>query len=351
MNRQKIILVMTRSPEGLNPGLDTLAAQGADIRQVDSGYRLVARFSQEPADVVLLDLTGLRQQDLEIIGVLREVNSSVGIVALADRDQRDMAANALCQGADLYLMKPPYVQELVAAVRRATERKAVASAAPAAGAQDERISKLALGVAHEVNNPLTTISGWLQMLMKDHANNPQLFGLLGNMKEEADRIAEVVKQLLAFAQKGPTRREPIDMATMLNGLARVSADECSRRGIQLAARIPEELPPVAGDPQLLRFALEGLLSDAIDATRPTGKIELSCKPNSRDLYVAVHDNGPAFPRETLQTIFEPFNDGRTGKGMRLCVAREIVLSHGGAIEVVSDDISGTEFTVRLPVQP
>ena len=322
------------------------------MRHAEGGYRLVAKFSSEPADVVLLDVAGLRQQDLDIINVLREIRPDVGIVALAERDQRDLAADALCAGADLYLLKPTYVKELLAAIDRAAMRRRPAGAGPPDTAASEGLSKLARGVAHEINNPLTTISGWLQMLTKDRAEDQQLADTLKSMKEESDRIAEVVRHLLAFAQQTPPKKEPVEMEQMLKDLVRLHSSRCWSKGVEFVADIPSKLPSVVGDAQQLRLACDGILVDAEESLDSSGRIEMSCRPSGSGIEIVFRDNGPAIHKEALDQLFEPFNPGRrgNGKGMRLCVSRGVIQSHGGIIGVTSDESSGTELTIWLPAK-
>jgi len=344
------LYLLSASPEHLQPALDLLRKQGVSVQRVEGAFRLAAEFGSKPADVVVIDLEGLRRQDLDLLAVLRERRPEVGVVILAEPEQHDLAGLALCRGADLYLLKPVQGLELVEAVDRALMRRRLAEAEQGGTARLQTLSEFALGVAHEVNNPLTTISGWLQMLSADRASDEQLVSILRTMKEEADRIAEVVRQLLVFAQQGPPRMAPVDLGGLLAELGRVYGARCKEKGIEVVTHISPDLPPVAGDEAQLRQACDVILSQAEAALDGGGRIEVTCRPAAEGVEVVFQDNGPRIPPEVLARIFEPFSAGRRGdgRGPGLCVAYGIVRSHGGRIEAESGETAGSRFTVWLP---
>ena len=352
MNSIQSVLILGALPEHLNQALAKLSEQGAAVRHVDGAYRLVASFATEPSDVTIIDLADLRQHDLEIIKVLRDINPHVGMVVLMDRDQHDLAANALCGGADLYLLKPITGPEFLAAVERASVRQRMAQTTDTPVVRPEALYDLARGVAHEINNPLTTISGWLQVLMNDHAQDEGLVNVLNSMKEEVDRIAEVVRQLLIFAQHGPPRRTAINLQEILDELGRFYSAKCHAKGAAFTAEIAPDLPVVPGDQRQIRQAFDTILAESTEAINGNGRIEVTCKPKDGGVEVVVTDNGPVIGPNTLERIFDPFNDGRAGngKGMGLCLSMGILTSHGGALRASSSDVEGTRFIAWLPGQ-
>ena len=281
------VYLLSASPEQLEAALDMVAKRGVTVRRIDSAYRLAAEFGSRPADVVVLDLQGFRHQDLSLLLVLREMRREVGIVVLAEIEQRDLAAMALAKGADLYLFKPLHGPELVEAIDRALMRRRLAEAEKGGVARLQTLSEFALGVAHEVNNPLTTISGWLQMLSADRASDEQLVNILHTMKEEADRIAEVVRQLLIFAQQGPPHAERVDMGRVVSELSRLHSERCKEDGIELVADIAGDLPAVSGDEAQLRQACDVILSQAETALNGHGRIEITCRPKAEGVEIVA----------------------------------------------------------------
>ena len=352
MSSLQSVLILGALPEHLTQAIAKLSEQGVTVRHVDGAYRLVASFATEPADVAILDLADLRQHDLEILKVIRDINTHVGVVVLMDRDQHELAANALCGGADLYLLKPVTGPEFLAAVERASVRQLMAQKKEMPAVRPEALYELAQGVAHEINNPLTTVSGWLQVLMNDHAKNEGLVTVLGSMKEEVDRITEVVRQLLIFAQHGPPRRVPINVQEILDELGRFYSAKCHAKGAAFTAEIAPDLPVVPGDQRQIRQALDTILADSTEAVNGNGRVMVTCKPKDGGIEVVVSDNGPLIAPNKLERIFDPFHDGRTGngKGMGLCLSMGILTSHGGALRATSSDAEGTRFIAWLPGQ-
>jgi len=353
MSPLKNILILGVLPETVSHATEKLRKAGVSIRQVDGPYRLVAAFVSQPADVVVLDMLDLRQKDLEIVKVVREIQPDVGIVVLTDRDQRELAGNALCGGADLYLLKPTAGPEFLAALERAQMRRRIseATAGPKAAPSDA-LYNLARGVAHEINNPLTTISGWLQVLAVDHAANEQLSGVLGSMKEEVDRIADVVRQLLAFAQNGSPSDGEVVLPGLLEELRRNFEPIVLEKGARLEVEAPEELPPLRGDAAQLRRAFDTILQEAVEGMSPGKRITVAARAERDGVRLVFHDDGPAIPADVLERIFDPFHDGRRGAttGMGLSLAQGIVRGHGGTIEVASIPRTGTRFAVWLPAK-
>ena len=352
MSETKTIILATNAPDEFEPAVSLLATKGIDVRLVKGTYRLAAGFATDPTDTVVLDLENLQQKDLEVIQILREFKPSVGIVTVTGPSQHDLAASSLCRGADIYLLKPFSGLELLEALERADRRRQLSALAEGEGRQMDALAKFALGIAHEINNPLTTISGWLQMLIADKADDKQLSDLLKSMKEESDRVAEVVTQLLTFAQQGPPRTDPVNMGRLLRELGRAQSARLKSDGIQLDMRIEPHLPPVSGDTGQLRRACDSILAESRAGLDSKGKIEVRCRPRDEGIEIVFLDNGRVIPKAKLAHIFEPFRYGRQedGRGVGLCLAHGIVRSHGGTIEAESEEPTGTRFTVWLPAE-
>ena len=352
----KNVMVLSRALDELETPLQALSERGIKVEGIDGAYRFVARFAAEPVDAVILDLVGLRRQDIEVLQVLREIKPDVGIVALTDPDQRDLSASALCAGADLYLLRPVEAPELVVALDRAhRQRPVVAIAAPSPALEteekrDDAIYNLALGVAHEVNNPLTTISGWLQVLTSDHANDEKLSGVFQSMNEEADRIADIVRQLLLYAQQAPPKGEAVDIGAVLTELSNLYEPLCKAKGVVLDVKIPPGLPAIKGDETQLRQACEAIFAEAQAVLNASNRMDITCESEEGGVSIVFHDNGPTIPYKHLAELFEPFQHGRqrNGNALGLCLSHGIIRSHGGSIVAESSESTGTRFAIWLP---
>lgn len=352
MDGPKDVLVLSAAAEEFATVFDALAKRGIGVRCIEGPFRFMAAFVAQPSDMVVLDLEGLRKEDLEILHVIREIRPEAGVIALAGRDQREMAAGALCGGADLYLLRPVTAAEMLEAFDRAGMRRRLARAqgGSAGPSHADALARLALGVAHEVNNPLATISGWLQMLADDRAADPQLAGVLRSMKEEADRIADVVRQLLVFSQQTPPRSERVDVGRMVRDLCRVYTEESGPGHLNLRLDLADALPSVAGDEAQLRQACDAILEQTAAVLNGSGQVEVSCRARDDGVEIIFQDNGPVLSAEALERIFDPFHPGRLRdpRGMGLAVSYGIIQSHGGRIRAHSSANAGTRFEIWLP---
>ncbi len=351
MKLPRSVLLASPEPDQYALVLDSLAGQNIVTRVVKGPLRLAVDFAADPTDVVVLDIESCPQAVFELIEVMRENSPNVGIVIIATAQQRDLAGSALCRGADVLLTKPAASAEMLEAIERADRRRRLAQTELGGGPSAEMLTKFAMGVAHEINNPLTTISGWLQVLISDHAEDNELAQMLKSINEEVDRIADVVRQLLTVAQQTPPRQDKVNVGKMLKELAHYHTVELQDTQTELTTDIDAKRPGVRGDGAQIRQACDTILTEMRAALNGNGKISVSCKAMARGLQIVFEDDGPAIPAESLDRIFDPFEFGRNdyGSGLGLCLSREIIRSHGGTLQVESDEKSGTRFTAWLPI--
>jgi signal transduction histidine kinase len=348
MDYPKSVLLLTPRTDQYILALDTLSARGVDVRCMEGPFRLAVDFAANPAEIVILDIEWFAQPVTELIEILRESSPTVGVVIIAAPEQRDIAGAALSRGADILLTKPASCAEIIESVERAGRRLLLAQAGRTnTELTPELLTKFAMGVAHEINNPLTTISGWLQLLISDHADKPELTDMLKSVSEEADRIAEVVRQLLTVAQQRPPRQDKLNLRKIIEELAR--ARKVSSPNIDISMSIAAKLPDICGDDSQLRKACDTILDESLSSLNGNGRVRISCKPKNRGIQISIKDNGDAMSDEARAALFEPFEFGRNpnGAGLGLCLSHAIIRSHGGTMDLDSTD-SGTRFNVWLP---
>lgn len=240
-----------------------------------------------------------------------------------------------------------------AVIRDITDRKEMQTKL----AQTERlvaVGELAAGVAHEVNNPINTIINCAQLIADgdDAGSNCEI------IREEGQRIAEIVRDLLQFARDDRDRAQPTSVPEVVARTLRLLGENWKRHGISLHVDIPEDLPAVQARPQQLQQVLLNLLINAKDALG-------SCERDRRQVWLAavvvdsgvrltVRDNGPGIPSDLGNRIFEPFvttKRARGGTGLGLSISKSIIEGYGGTIGFESQVGEGTEFGVWLPLAP
>jgi PAS domain S-box-containing protein len=213
------------------------------------------------------------------------------------------------------------------------------------------LGELTAGVAHELNNPLTGISAFTEMLLEETLADDHRESLL-MVKKEADRARIVIRDLLAFSRKSSADPIAVDLADVCASTMRLRAYHLRSAGVDVTETY-EPTPPIVGDAQRLQQVVLNLLANAehavigIDAPA----IRLSVHPDGQYVVLLLQDNGHGMPPDVRTRIFEPFYTTKPeglGTGLGLSVSYGIIQSHGGVVTVDTAPGRGTRFEIRLP---
>ncbi len=215
------------------------------------------------------------------------------------------------------------------------------------------VGQLVSGVAHEVNNPLTAILGFADLLME----NPELPDSakkdLRVILQEAQRTKQIVQNLLSFARQMPPQRQAVQLNSILIRTIQLRAYDFSSHGVEVIERLDGELPPVVGDSHQLQQVFLNILNNAYDAVSETarpGRIEVTTSTHAGFAEVSFRDNGPGIVQP--DRIFDPFfttKEVGKGTGLGLSICYGIVREHGGEILCCNNEHDhGATFIVRLP---
>jgi two-component system NtrC family sensor kinase len=213
------------------------------------------------------------------------------------------------------------------------------------------IGRLAAGVAHEINNPLTGVLAHASFLLKRAGPEDEARHDLSVILRETERCRGIVKNLLDFARQSPSHRRAVGLADAVQRAAGIVANQVAARRGQLTIDVPRDAVVLA-DPNQIEQVVVNLLLNAADALDEDGRtIHVSARAGAPGFVeLSVADTGCGIPEEDLPHLFEPFfsTKGAHGTGLGLAVTWGIVNSHGGSISVESAVGRGTTFTVRLP---
>jgi two-component system NtrC family sensor kinase len=216
------------------------------------------------------------------------------------------------------------------------------------------VGQLVSGVAHEVNNPLTAILGFTDLLMENPELPESARRDLRVILQEAQRTKQIVQNLLSFARQMPPRRQPIQLNSILQRTVQLRSYDFISHGIQVVERLDESLPEIVGDSHQLQQVFLNIINNAYDAVRECGhpaRIEIMSARTSGYVEVSFRDNGTGIADP--DRIFDPFfttKDVGKGTGLGLSICYGIVREHGGEILCHNNlDSEGATFTVRLPV--
>jgi PAS domain S-box-containing protein len=293
-----------------------------------------------------------------IVGVpLLTRDSIVGAIALGDRPGREFTADEL-QALQAFADQTALAIEnarLYESAQESVLRLRDTQAQLVQAAKMSALGQLVSGVAHELNNPLSVIIGYGQlMLARDIPDTLQRPVEL--MVSQGDRMAKIVRNLLYFARQRPPERAAVDVGQVMEQTLALRMNQLTLNGIVVECAFEPELPVITGDGQQLEQVFLNLLLNAEQAileARPNGRIVLRTRlrDDRQSILAQVEDDGPGIPQESLQRIFEPFYTTKTvgtGTGLGLSVSYGIVQEHGGRLSVESRP-GRTVFTLELPV--
>jgi signal transduction histidine kinase len=213
------------------------------------------------------------------------------------------------------------------------------------------LAQLALGAAHEINNPLLGIMSHLELEWKDATGEQRIE--IEQCIEGAKRISAAVRGLLDYARPGPLLLGKVNLFKLVAETLKFVEHQPMFRHLTVANRVPLDLPSITADVNQLSQILMNLLLNAAQATPAGGDITISAgmEQSAGIIELRVHDSGSGIPSDILPHVFEPFFTTKRGKGtgLGLSISQSYIRSHGGDIQLESTSGSGTMVRVTLPV--
>lgn len=223
------------------------------------------------------------------------------------------------------------------------------------------IGKLAAGVAHEINNPLTGVLTYTHLLLQREDIPQDAKEDLKVVLEATERVRKIVKGLLSFSREMPLEKEPTDINELIRSTLALTENQALIKGVNLVFEPKAQIPPILLDRNQMQSVILNLVVNALDATSKGGTIKvttdiLAQTDSKGDLQkyvqISVADTGCGIAPENLERIFDPFfttKEVGQGTGLGLAVAKGVVERHGGTISVKSELGKGSVFTIELPV--
>lgn len=214
------------------------------------------------------------------------------------------------------------------------------------------LTTLAAGVAHEIKNPLGSISIHVQLLAKAMKDKPdkKMERYLSIVSEEIERLNKIVVDFL-FAVR-PIDIKPIndDINALILELVEFMKPEAKNAGIELEAKLEASINPLPFDKRYIKQALLNLVKNSMAAMPNGGKLLLSTTSTTEEVLIAVEDNGVGIDEDKIGKIFEPyFTTKENGTGLGLTLSYKIIKEHGGDITVISKPQLGSIFTISIPI--
>ena len=234
--------------------------------------------------------------------------------------------------------------------QRSAENRLVQAAKLAA------VGEMAAGIAHELNNPLTSVTGFAELALEAMPPESPTRADLALVLREARRARDVVRRLLDFARQSESTRSRASLNDVVEDIVALSRHLIHTSGVELMLDLEKDLPWVSVDENQMKQVLLNLVHNALQAMPDGGEMRIATQSVRREarnwVAVSVKDTGVGIPQPEQGRIFEPFfttKGDQGGTGLGLSVTYGIVTDHGGQIDVESQPGEGSRFTVRLPL--
>ncbi len=222
----------------------------------------------------------------------------------------------------------------------------------------EAITKLAAGVAHEIGNPLNSLTIHLQLLVRqlDHlaaaaADVDEAKDLVNTSLQEVGRLDSIVNNFLRAIRPVPPDTKPVRLQDILGEVLRFMRMEIEDRRIRVEAALPDKLPRIQGDPAQLKQAFYNIIKNSVQSMADEGTLSIVCDSTDDFVDVMFSDTGCGISRDNLSHIMEPYYTTRPdGSGLGLLVVERIMRSHGAEFGIDSREGEGTVFRMRFPLR-
>lgn len=214
------------------------------------------------------------------------------------------------------------------------------------------IGRLSAGVAHEINNPLTTILTTAMLIQEDLNKDDPLYQELDTISKETIRCRKIVTSLLDFARQGTSAKKENNLNTVVSESLLLTQKQAAFNDIRVTQDLSSHIPLICLDKGQIQQALINLMINAVEATRSGGHIHVATRydDESKTAEIEISDNGIGMAEDAMGRIFDPFYTNKeTGTGLGLAITHGIVQQHGGSISVKSRPGEGSTFMIRLPV--
>lgn len=338
-----------------------------ELAQADRLATGLAYLAEHGADIVLLDLSLPDSRGLDTVARTHAQAPAVPIVVLTGHDDSALALKALENGAQDYLVKGEVDgralhRAIWYAIERETERRA--AAATLAAKNDElhamtqqlwqtaklaTMGELAASIAHELNNPLGTVSLRVESLLGQVAPDDPKHRELMVIEEEVERMSALVANLLQFSRRSTAQISTIDVRQEIENTQGLIHHLLRQNRIDLRLEFAADVPMVQADRQQLRQVLLNLFANAADAMPQGGQLTVRVSPAEHQVSIEITDTGLGIAPEDLSKVMEPFFSTKPegkGTGLGLPICRRIAQEHGGTLDITSAGL-GQGATVRL----
>ncbi|AYV56809.1 hypothetical protein CH370_03645 [Leptospira kmetyi] len=378
IQRKVYIICIEDNPNDLGLMIRQISASGLDFsyKQIQTKEELVQEFKTSEPDIILSDFSLPSFDGMEALHLAQKYHPKVPFLFVSGWLGEEAAIEALKQGATDYISKNK-ITKLMFSVDRAlkeydernlleeAERENEALKSQLIQAQKlEAISLLATGVAHEINNPLTIMINYAQLILAQ-SKDDSILKYATNILDEGERIGRITKDLLKLSRQEKLVLSLVNFREIVQKTVSLCDQLFKKDMIHIESDLPDSLPEIRCVPQQIQQVVLNLLNNARDALNQkypkfdSNKIiQLQAKRFDKEgklwIQMIVEDRGIGIPPEEAKKIFSPFFTTKKvekGTGLGLSVSTGIIKDHGGELYYESKENEYTRFFINLPVNP
>lgn len=218
----------------------------------------------------------------------------------------------------------------------------------AKSSRQELIDRIAIGVAHEIRNPLTVIKGYLQL--QERKSTYCRGESLDIIYQEVNRIEALAANIIALAKSKAIKKTPVNLNGLLEKIYPVIQQAAGQKGIVTELLLSDDLPMLELNAEEIEQLVINLASNGIEAMQANGRLTIGAVRKSSRVVLYIKDEGSGIPADRLEQIFDPFYTTKEcNTGLGLAVSRSIVERHHGKIRIVSTLGGGTIFKILFPI--
>ncbi len=364
-----------------------LANRGYKVAKTTDAFKGLELVASLNPSVVLLDYMMPGMDGLHVLKQIKSQFPDTYVIMFTGKGSEEIAVELMKSGASDYMLKPfnnhdlvdrvenvlkirkveiknrelivereqllheikAWNEELEYRIRKESEALRKAHAEVVQSQKLATLGYLAAGMAHEIRNPLNSISLFVQ-LIKEGVDDADKIEYVGKIRKEIDRVDETLRKLMDTAKRPRFELTEVTIEDVLQKALDSFTPQMIAQKITLNFRSNKKLPHLKADPAEIQQIFTNLLLNAIDEMPEGGKLDIELDHDGLDIVILVSDSGRGIPEENLPNIFDPFFSTKSrGTGMGLPIVLRIVKNYGGKIEVPATGKTGTTFLVRLPV--
>ena len=388
MNRASTTILAIDDEESiLNLVAIILGNRGYTVAKASDAYKGVEMVATLNPQLVILDYMMPGMDGLEVLKQIKGRFPDTYVIMFTGKGSEEIAVELMKAGASDYMLKPfnnqnliervenvlkirrveiknreliaereqllheikAWNEELELRIRKESEALQRAHAEVVQSQKLATLGYLAAGMAHEIRNPLNSISLFVQ-LIKEGVDDTEKIEYVGKILKEVDRVDATLRKLLDSAKRPRFELTEVNIEDVVQKELDSFRPQMNAQRIALEFSSKKKLPLLKADPAEIQQIFTNLLLNAIDEMSDGGELHIELDHDATDIVIRVSDSGRGIPEEHLPNIFDPFFSTKSrGTGMGLSIVLRIVKNYGGKIEVSATGEGGTTFLVRLPV--